>query len=105
MIRDAVIHLMNEQPIVVDLTAMPVESNTALVCTNVRTLDGRRPVFVDRMDSVFVFPYHDIRFIEIPREPGDEREGTLAAGESPAPAADDDNLEIDEAFLERVRKA
>jgi hypothetical protein len=29
-------------------------------------MDGKRPVFIDRIDATFFFPYHVIRFLEIP---------------------------------------
>ena len=45
---------------------MPASSDLGLRCTNLRTLDGKRPVFVDDMNSVFFFAYEHIRFVEIP---------------------------------------
>ena len=95
MIR-AVIHLLNEQPVVVDLFEPPAAGDQALLCTNVRTLDGKRPSFIDRKDSNFVFPYATIRFVEMPT--GDS---TTGDGE----AAEPEDLEIDEDFLRRVREA
>ena len=35
-------------------------------CTNMRTLDGKRPVFIDDINAVFFFPYLHVRFVEIP---------------------------------------
>ena len=55
MIRDVVLHMLNEQPFMADLFEMPTAADVGLLCTNVRTLDGRRPVFVDQIDSVFLF--------------------------------------------------
>lgn len=66
VIRDAVIHMNNEQPLVCDLREMPGSSDVALVCTNLRLVDGRRPTFIDATDSWFVIPYHIIRFVELP---------------------------------------
>ena len=65
MIRNVVIHIANEQPLLADLYEMPAPSHVSLVCTNVRMLDGKKPIFIDHADSVFVFPYVTIRFIEI----------------------------------------
>ena len=67
MIRNAVLHINNEQP----LRRRPVRAararpTSALRCTNLRTLDGKRPVFIDDIKSVFFFPYQHIRFVEIP---------------------------------------
>ena len=92
----AVVHIHNDQPIVVDVVENPKPSDISLICTNVRTLDGKRPTFIDHVDSTFVFPYAHIRFIEIPS-------GALPAAEGDsAPEAE---LEIDEAFLKRIRDA
>lgn len=92
----AVVHIFNDQPVVVDLIETPKASDIALICTNVRTLDGKRPVFIDHVDSTFVFPYAGIRFVEIPS-------GTAPAVE--VEAAETEELEIDEAFLKRIRDA
>lgn len=106
MINGAIIHLINEQPIVVDLLEMPQTGDNGLLCTNVRMLDGRKPIFVERGDSVFFFPYLNVRFLEILRD-REGGPGPAAADEKPvqAPPADDENLEIDEDFLRRVREA
>ena len=45
MIRDAVIHLLSEQPVIADLFEMPSPGDVTLLCTNLRTKDGKRPVF------------------------------------------------------------
>ena len=66
MIQNAVLHIANEQPLVVDLYEMPNAADVSLVCTNVRMLGGKKPVFIDHATSVFVFPYDTIRFVEIP---------------------------------------
>jgi hypothetical protein len=96
MVR-VVVHLLNDQPVVADVAEAPKPGDVSLICTNVTTLDGRRPVFIDQSDSTFVFPYAGIRFVEIP------------SGEAPARevqgAAEADELEIDEDFLRRVRDA
>jgi hypothetical protein len=98
MIR-AVIHPLNDQPIVVDLLEMPTPADIAVVCRNVRTIDGKRPKFIDRRDSTFIFPYASIRFVEIySGEAGEEPEGGEVATEP-------EELEIDEDFLRRVREA
>jgi hypothetical protein len=109
VIRNAVLHIANEQPLLADLYEMPVPADVTLVCTNVRMLDGKKPLFIDHNDSVFVFPYLHIRFVEIPAGvatglpdvPLDDRETVLVAG----PAADESepDLELDEDFLRRIR--
>ena len=107
MIRDVVLHMLNEQPFMADLFEMPTAADVGLVCTNLRTLDGRRPVFVDQIDSVFLFPYLNLRFLEI--KPGSDgalgpRAG-VEANPVPEPAAADEGQEIDEDFLRRIREA
>ncbi len=93
----AVIHLLNDQPVVADLVEDPKPGDIAVICTNVRTLEGRRPVFIDQSDSTFVFPYAGIRFVEIPSGKAPVREAEVAA--------EPEELEIDEDFLRRVRDA
>ena len=107
MIRDAVIHLLSEQPVIADLLQMPSPGDVTLLCTNLRTKDGRRPVFIDRMESTFVFPYLHIRFIEIhPDAPTEVPAETIRTAEAEsAAAATEPDLEIDAAFLQRIRDA
>ena len=96
---------------------MPVTSDVSLVCTNVRNLDGKKPVFVDHSSSVFVFPYLHVRFIEIMAEsatglPTSNGDGVVAltgpeANGEPdgnADADSDGDLELDEDFLRRIRE-
>jgi hypothetical protein len=66
VIRNVCIHVNNEQPLLCDLYEMPSSDDAGLVCTNVRSLDGKRPVFIDQIGSTFFFPYHVVRFLEIP---------------------------------------
>lgn len=131
VIRNACIHVQNEQPLLADLYDVPTAADAGLLCTNVRTMDGKRPVFIDSSEATFFFPYHVIRFIEIPegalarREPASARAmgadmetpGDPAGSERlpddqrlpvPVAAAADDQtedleLEIDEDFLRRIR--
>ena len=104
MIR-AILHLISDQPLAVELLEEPKPSDQAVICTNVKTVDGKRPVFIDFSSSTFVFPMAMIRFVEIPRE-ADEAERARPAGGAAAPDdADSDDLEIDEDFLRRVREA
>jgi hypothetical protein len=77
MLRDVVIHVNNEQPILADLVAEPTSLDNCVVCTNLRTMSGTTPVFVERSDSTFVIPLATIRFIEI--RPASEEDGDLPA--------------------------
>lgn len=127
MIADAVLHLHNEQPLLVDLLERPGPRDTVLICTNLRSLNGKRPVWADETESVFYFPYSIIRFIEI--HPGSDETLELGPGEeaetppapsrparhgqagqtrrppkaAPPPPEPEPELEIDEDLLRRVR--
>jgi hypothetical protein len=104
VIRGAVIHVLNEQPMRADLYELPKPSDVGLLCTNLRTLSGKQPVFVDSSDAVFFFPYVHIRFVEIPPERATAGAGPeVAAARAPEPS--DADLELDEDFLRRVREA
>ncbi len=112
MIRNAVLHINNEQPLVADLFELPAASDLGLRCTNLRTLDGKRPIFADDQGSVFFFPYLAIRFVEIPPAsvvgtdlPMPERvAAAVAVPAMAAPDEADEELEIDEDFLRRIRE-
>jgi hypothetical protein len=111
VIRDAVLHILNEQPLLVDLFERPSPADVALLCTNVRTTAGQRPSFVDHSDSTFLIPYAQIRFVEVaavtssrphPEGASDAADGGGAAG---GPDSSEPDLDLDEDFLRRVRDA
>jgi hypothetical protein len=79
MLRDVVVHILNEQPIVVDLVSEPTPSDVALICRNLRTLNGKKPVFVDESGSTFILPLAAVRFLEIHHESIEAHEAELAA--------------------------
>lgn len=101
MIR-AILHLMNDQPLAVELLEEPTPSDIAIVCTNPRTIDGKKPVFIDFASSTFVFPMSAIRFVEVLRFGEDGSQMTPMAGDA---QTEPEDLEIDEDFLRRVREA
>src|SRR5688572_5887702 len=112
MIRNVVLPLNNEQPVVVDLFELQTAMDLGVRCTNMRTLDGKRPVFIDDINAVFFFPYLHVRFVEIPPRAlaGTEFEVDVevpvtAPVALPAPEpVEEEDLEIDEDFLRRVRE-
>lgn len=109
VIQNVVIHISNEQPLLADLYEMPATADVTLVCTNVRMLDGKKPIFVDRSDSIFVFPYLHIRFVEIRPTPGSgspaSTETAVALASEPPPDEEvETDLELDEDFLRRIRE-
>ena len=67
MIRNVVLHLLGELPMVADIESLPSVGDATLLCTNLRTIDGKKPISTDHLDSVFVIPLQTVRFIEIPR--------------------------------------
>lgn len=113
MIRDAVLHIMNEQPMIADLFEAPAPGDVGLRCTNLRTLDRKRPVFIDDSAAIFFFPYLHIRFVEIPQGAISGSDSALAievasqatATPAPLPPPVEPDLEIDEDFLRRIREA
>jgi hypothetical protein len=107
IVRNAVLHLANEQPLLADLIGMPDPSHVTIVCTNLRTLGGKRPVFADDSASTFFFPIAHIRFVEIPPTPTAAGASQPAEAEPVAVGAGDAgaDLEIDEEFLRRIRDA
>lgn len=120
MIRNAVLHLLNEQPLLADLPTEPAPGDGALICTNLRTVDGKRPFFVDSSASLFVFPLTQLRFVEVPsaslagtrvaerapdEAPASPEGSSLPATVPPdAPPPETDDLELDEDLLRRVRE-
>ena len=103
----AILHLLNDQPLSAELLEEPKASDAAVVCTNLRTIDGKKPVYIDFSDSTFIFPMASVRFVEVPTGAGDvaERARTAAAAAAADSADDSEDLEIDEDFLRRVREA
>ncbi len=107
MIRGAVLHLLNEQPLLVDLMALPQAGDTCVVCTNVRLTSGKRPAWVAQGDHWFVFPLGQVRFVEVPAEmaQADRSDATAAADRrtGAGPEAEPE-LEFDEELLRRIRE-
>jgi hypothetical protein len=111
VIRNAVLHIINEQPLLCDLFELPEAADVALRCTNLRNLDGKRPIFIDDSASVFIFPYLHIRFVEVPAVSAAETglpvqvpvAASVGAPQAAASADEDGELEIDEDFLRRIR--
>jgi hypothetical protein len=134
MIRDVVLHMHGDQPMVADIESLPTADDSTLVCTNLRTIERRKPLTVDHTDSVFIIPLMFIRFIEIPRAAimaagvgglGTRRPALPAPGaasgvavhafepaahqEGPVEPEDEEDpyaeLETDEELLRRIREA
>ena len=125
MIRDVVLHMAGDLPLLADIESLPTAGDSTLVCTNMRTVDRKKPVSVDHIDSVFIVPLLFIRFIEIPRDAiarsglggpapgavprppalgtGQERDPSRPGGAPEGEPLED--LEPDEELLRRIREA
>ena len=106
MIRNVVIHQTGQLPIVADLKALPAMGDANLLCTNVRTTDGKRPTFIDEADSWFVIPLMTVRFLEVPRasmaDTGDMDDDQIPDVEE-QPVVDEAPAEPDPDLLARIR--
>ena len=91
-----------------DLFEAPSPGDVGLRCTNLRTMNGSRPIFVDDSASMFFFPYIHMRFVEIPAMSVTGTDSSLALAipqAQPAPEPEPEpELEIDEDFLRRIRE-
>lgn len=112
VITGVIIHLHNDLPLLVDLEALPDGGDRIIRCTNVRTVDGKRPSFVHNRHSTFVFPLGVIRLIEAP--PADDAAlRPVAADDHERPESMDEAVplslgsgdeEPDEDLLARIRE-
>jgi hypothetical protein len=111
VIRNVVIHQQGQLPLVADVRELPSAGDANLICTNVRTADGKRPQFIDASDAWFLIPLVTVRFIEVPRAsmaaagaPDDDASAESAEEAAPEAApADEGPEEPDEDLLARIR--
>jgi len=108
VINGVIVHLVNDLPVVVDLDEMPGAADQIIRCTNVRTIDGKRPSFVHDRHSTFLFPLVLVRLIEVPQMSGTNAVATQDNDEFVESAApepiDTVNEEADEDLLARIRQ-
>lgn len=102
VINNVIIHLNNDLPILVDLESLPNGSDRSITCTNVRTIDGKRPAFVHDPKSTFVFPLSVIRLIEARRESLDPT-GVMQEAQAPTAQVPEEYEEPDEDLLAKIR--
>jgi hypothetical protein len=114
VIRDAIIHMNNEQPLKCDLRALPTSVDACLMCTNLRYLSGAKPSFIDHADSWFLIPLGIVRFVEVPATAIMEAEGEgvlalpsgLVADELPTDDGfDQQDFAAETDLLRRMREA
>jgi hypothetical protein len=112
VISGVIVHLANDLPVLVDLDELPAATDRMLRCSNVRTVDGKRPAFVHDRASMFLFPLHVIRFVEVPqtsestavaRQDDDDRYGQEHYTPEPPQELDPIDEEADEGLLARIR--
>ena len=112
VISGVIVHLANDLPVLVDLEEMPGPGDRLLRCSNVRTVDGKRPAFVHDRHSTFLFPLHMVRLVEVPRtsestavatQDDDERYGQTPSLPEPEPELDAVDEEAEEDLLARIR--
>ena len=103
------IHQTGQLPMVADIRELPAAGDANLLCTNMRTVDGKRPTFVDHSESWFLIPMITIRFIEVPREAmagagqDDDYEPIEVTEPAQPEPVDEGPAEPDEDLLARIR--
>lgn len=75
----------NEQPLMADLHSLPTSTDACLLCTNLRTMSGKKPTFTDAIASWFLIPLSVVRFVEMPLASVDDS----AAGRLALPSGDE----------------
>lgn len=107
MIRNVVIHQQGQLPVVADLKALPSGGDVNLLCTNMRTSDGKVPTFVDARNSWFVIPMATVRFLEVPRasmvEAGESEPEPEMVVEEEQPVVEEAPSDPDPDLLARIR--
>jgi hypothetical protein len=101
VIKSVIVHIANELPIMVDLFEVPGPTSSSVRCTNVRTVDGKRPKFINDPRSTFLLPWHVIRLMEVPPSavPLPEVDGRVVVSD-PVGAVGQDPEPLDEPELE-----
>jgi hypothetical protein len=65
MAQTVIIHLVNEDPILVEVEDLENLDGPVLECMNPRRRDGKRLHYIDPEATSFLFPWHRISFIEL----------------------------------------
>jgi hypothetical protein len=107
VLTGVIVHLENDLPVLVDLEDLPGPTDSILRCTNVRTIDGKRPAFVHDRRSTFLLPMKIVRLIEVP-EISDSSDVAVQDGDEPMPQGHEPELDpvdedADEDLLARIR--
>ena len=108
VITGIIIHLANDLPIMVDMEELPATTDRMVRCTNVRTVDGKRPPFVHDRHSTYILPLGMVRTIEVPNQnaspdrPEEETRTSYQTGSGPQPDVTEEESEED--LLARIRQ-
>jgi len=62
---EVIVHMLNEDPILADMEAMPDPAHNSIYITNPRRRDGRPVHYITQGATGFIFPLTRITFIEI----------------------------------------
>ena len=96
----------NEQPLMADLRALPTAADACLMCTNLRSMGGKKPSFTDALDSWFLIPLGVVRFVEVPQASIDDMAGDdrLALPPGPVPIPEPMDFDSGNELLRRMRE-
>lgn len=72
MTISVVIHLAGADTMLADMDEMPDPNASYITCTNPRTRDGKRIVYIDQDAEYVLFPWSRITFLET--LPGEEQQ-------------------------------
>jgi hypothetical protein len=73
MTNTVIIHITNEDPIVGELDALPVGSDTVITVSNPRRRDGKDVQYLNDDVVKVIWPITQISFIEVLPTEGEER--------------------------------
>lgn len=62
---EIILHMLNEDPVVADIEALPDPTHHSILVSNPRRRDGRPLHYVTEGASAFIFPLTRISFIEV----------------------------------------
>ena len=60
-----ILHMLNEDPIMAQMEALPDSQATNIVCSEIRRRDGKAVHFLNHGVTTVIFPMHRVHFIEV----------------------------------------
>ena len=67
-----ILHLMNDDPVIGEVEAVPNAGDTSILLKNPRRRDGKDVNYLDGNITSVIFPMHRVSFIEIIASEGEE---------------------------------